>query len=298
MVAGEANQYNVLPAPYFFEGAQALLGPEQQQFLSRYKFHIRPATDDAPYFFHYFKWRLLPEIIALRGQGGMALLESGYLLLAATLVQALAVSLALILLPLWFFKRSRPKARQSRGRRRVFVYFAAIGLAFLFLEIAFIQKFILFLSHPLYAATVVLTAFLMFAGSGSAFSARLPRTFAQKPAIVVPVIGIVGLGLLYMLGLGFLFKPLSGLPDMLKILVSILLIAPLAFCMGMPFPMGLTQVGNSKPWLLPWAWGVNGCASVLSAVLATMLAIHFGFTVVVCLALVFYGVAAATFPNG
>ena len=74
-------------------------------------------------------------------------------------------------------------------------------------------------------------------------------------------------------------------------LVSLLVLAPLAFLMGMPFPMGLEKVATAAPGLVPWAWGVNGCASLISAVLATVLAVHFGFTAVVILAVLFYFLA-------
>ena len=79
-------------------------------------------------------------------------------------------------------------------------------------------------------------------------------------------------------------------------IVSILLIAPLAFCMGMPFPLGLERVGAEMPGFIPWAWGINGCASVVSAVMASLLAIQFGFTVVIILALLLYLAAALAFP--
>ncbi len=87
------------------------------------------------------------------------------------------------------------------------------------------------------------------------------------------------------------------MPQPAKVAISIVLIAPLAFCMGMPFPLGLRQVSDRAPDWVPWAWGVNGCASVISAILATLLAIHFGFTLVVALAMALYAVAAATFAT-
>ena len=82
------------------------------------------------------------------------------------------------------------------------------------------------------------------------------------------------------------------LADSIKMALSIALIAPLAFCMGMPFPIGLNRVANSAPDFIPWAWGINGFASVISAALATLLAIEFGFTVVVLFALGLYATAA------
>jgi hypothetical protein len=107
-------------------------------------------------------------------------------------------------------------------------------------------------------------------------------------------IGIATFALLYLVLLPPLLQWLTPLPDLAKVLISLILIAPLAFWMGMPFPLGLSRIA---PDLIPWAWAINGCASVLSAVLATVLAIHFGFTVVILLAVSLYGVAAFSFPR-
>ncbi len=293
---GAANRYNILRQPYFYLGTRAMLGAGRADFMARYKFDLRPATDDRPYFFHFFKWRVLPEMLALRGQGGLPLLEWGYLVLVATLMQALVVSAVLILLPLWVYRRKQEELVAAPGRTRVVVYFFAIGLAFLFIEIAFIQKFILFLHHPLYAVAVVLSAFLFFAGLGSRWSRRWADG-GYRTGAGWAVAGIIGLGGLYALALGPVFSLFIAWPVWVKVPVAVMLIAPLGFCMGMPFPLALAAVGDRAPALIPWAWGINGCASVISAVLATLLAIHFGFTAVVLLALGGYALAWSVFPT-
>ena len=171
MRAEEADRFNQLGEAYFYTGTQALLGPERDAFIARYKFDLRPATDDRPYFGDFFRWRALPEILALRSQGGAGLLEWGYLVLAATLAQAALLSAILILLPL----AGRRLREAGSGRGRTAVYFLAIGLAFLFIEIAFIQRFTLFLGNPIYAVAVVLAGFLVFAGVGSACAPAFAR---------------------------------------------------------------------------------------------------------------------------
>jgi len=287
----EANRFNILTQPYFHDGVMSLLGDGSSRFMERYKFSIAPSTDDRPYFANFFKWRTLPEIMALKGQGGMVLLESGYLILAVTLFQAIVASLVLVLLPVMAKPISR--VRETRwGRPRIVLYFLAIGLGFLFLEIAFIQKFILYLGHPLYAAAVVLALFLVFAGLGSQYGQ------AKQVGIMWPVISILVLGAVDLLVANLLFAELNRLGWAVKIMVAILMLGPLAFSMGMPFPLALTGIAAETPDLVPWAWAVNGCASVIAAVLATLLAIHFGFTAVVLAALVLYGLAALIFPPG
>ena len=287
----EANRFNILHQPYFYDGAVSLLGEDAAGFTARYKFNILPGTDDRPYFANYFKWQTLPEILKLRGQGGMVLLESGYLVLVITLLQAIAASLVLVLLPVLARPNgSAPETGWSRAR--IAAYFLAIGLGFLFLEIAFIQKFILYLGHPLYAAAVVLAVFLVFAGIGSQYGQ------AKQIDVKWPVAFIIILGTVDLLMANFLFDAFNWLPVFMKIVVAVLMLGPLAFCMGMPFPLALTEVGADVPDQIPWAWAVNGCASVIAAVLATLLAVHFGFTAVVLAALVLYGLAASVFASG
>jgi hypothetical protein len=288
MDAALANRYNQLPEPWYFGGAQALLGPQRDAYEKGYKFDITPATDDRPYFSRFLKLHTLPELLALKERGGLPLLEWGYLVLIATLLLALSASFLLVLLPL-SLRRGDGAARGVQWR--YVGYFTAVGTAFMFIEIAFIQKFILFLHHPLYAVSVVLCAFLVFAGLGSLASSRWR---GRRPALLL-VTGIGILAVLYALLLPDLFSALAAAPGAVKIVVSAVLIAPLAFLMGMPFPLGLNAVAGHAPAWIPWAWGVNGCASVVSAIMAMLLAIHLGFAMVVYLAVALYLLAGWLF---
>jgi len=291
MPESDANHFNVLDHPFLYDGVNALLGDDAGDFFERYKFHIAPATDNQPYFFHFLKWSALPEFLGLLKRGGAGFIEWGYLIVVATLIQATIAGVVLILLPLSRIKRHWPRGTG----RRMGSYFFLLGLAFLFIEMAFIQKFILFLSHPVYSVAVVLSGFLVFAGLGSGYSGRLLRRVKQneRTAVGTAVAGISAIALLYVVLLPIFFEQLIGLPDGIKFVLSALLIAPLAFCMGMPFPIGLQQVAGSAPDFIPWAWGINGFASVLSASLATLLAVELGFTMVLLLALGLYAAAAA-----
>lgn len=295
----DGKGFNVLDEPYLSDGTRALLGEERRDFMDRYKFAIEPATDDRPYFFHFFKWRTLPEILGAKGRGGLPLMEWGYPLLVMTLIQALVLSLVLILAPLFLLDRSVGK---GMGLGRIGLYFSAVGFAFLFMEIAFIQKLILFLGNPVTAASVVIAGFLVFAGLGSRCSAALTgavsRWRPREPesyAILTAAAGIAVLSTLYLYAIPEIFSRLAFLSDGYRAAVSLVLIAPLAFLMGMPFPLGLALVGASRPAHVPWAWGINGCASVLATVTASIFAIHFGFRVVILLAVAFYGLAASAF---
>jgi len=287
MRADEANRYNLLAQPSFFEGAVALLGPQRQDFIDQYKFYIEPATDDRPHFFRFFKWNSAAELFSLREHGGMSLFDWSYPLLVATLVQAFAASVLLILAPL-----ALSRCRRTLPSAPVALYFLAIGFAFMFMEIAFIQKFVLFLSHPLYAVAVVLCAFLVFAAAGSWLAGHWQGgrwQAANKVTLAVIAMGV--LTLLYLAILPGLFQALIHLPDAAKIIISVALIAPLAMCMGVPFPTAMMRLAGAAEEAIPWAWAINGFASVVGAVLAALLAIHLGFAVVILLAVLLYAVA-------
>ena len=284
MTPGDANRFNVLDRPYFHQAAQHLLGGHRERFTRGYKFDIRPATDDRPYFRSFFRWAHAPEILGLSRRGGIGLLDVGYLALPVALVQAVVASAALILLPLLALRSGNGGAR----RWPALAGFFCIGLAFLLIEIAFIGRFTVILSHPVHALVVVLAAFLLFAGAGSYLSARR----GTGASITGPVLGIVAVATAYAVGLPDLTSALIGAPPAVKIAASFVLIAPLATLMGMPFPRALARLNTVAPSLLPWAWGINGCASVIGAVLATLVAIHHGHTVVILSGVVLYVLAA------
>ena len=292
MRAEEANRFNQLEQPFFHRAAEALLSDDKQRFVQRYKFDIHPASDDRPYFFSFFRLGHAREILAMRERGGMGLVDLGHLVVWATLGKALVLSAVFILAPLWVFYRGngqrRPEALSKTG---LLTYFLCIGFGFIFIEITFLQKFLLFLNHPLYAIAVVLAGFLVFAGLGSRFALR----YAGRPVrtrIVAPVCAIVILGIVYVEALTKLTGTLVMLPDALRVLSALLLIAPLAFFMGMPFPVAIEALSERDQRFIPWAWGANGCASVVGAVLATLLAMSYGASLVVILGLLWYAAAA------
>ncbi|MBN2700176.1 MAG: SAM-dependent methyltransferase [Methylohalobius sp. ZOD2] len=294
----EINRRHRLPQAYYHQAATAILR-DDQDFFDDYKFDIRPATDDRPYFFHTFKWSTLEELWALRAHGGIALLDSAYLLLLGTLGQLILLSTVLIAAPLL----PGSLRRGTFPRAMIMGYFFAIGIGFIFLEVAFIQKFILYLSHPLYAVAVVLTGMLFWAGLGSASLAPLQRL---RPNFSVwwPVLGISALALFDLGCLPGLIETTASAADWLKIVISQMLLAPLAWCMGFPFPLGMARLVHSQSSLetnrsdwIAWAWAVNGCASVIGAVLAGLLAIHLGLTALVGLGLTAYLTAGLLLPR-
>ena len=301
----EANQYHVLlergdpdkdgpdaapvERPYYYEGARALLGLQRKEYLANYMFELAAATDEKPFFYHFFGWRSLE---VLREQSDpdrrdyRVYLELGYLLLLATLGQAVALALVMILLPL---VPGVSALWRTKGRAAALGYFSLLGVAFMLLEMGFLQKLILYLAHPIYSAAVVIASFLIFAGLGSHVS-RLWRAGTRR-VIACAAGAVVLLAAAYLLGLDELLGGTQGEPMWARFLISAGVIAPLAFAMGHMFPSALRGLAASAPRLVPWAWAVNGFASVAATVAAPLLAMSVGFSHLILVAVGAYALA-------
>ena len=283
----EVNQFHILEEPIYYESAQRILSADYEAFYRNYVYNIRPATDDRPYFFDFFKWKSLPVMIRTMPRQWLPFSEWGYLVLTATLLQAICASALFILLPLLIAK----PIKTVRSRKLpVLIYFLLLGLAYMFLEMGFIQKMTLLIGHPVFGVAVTLLGFLVFSGCGSLLSERLFRFPVRR--IRIAVLAIIIIGAVEIILLKFSFNWLVGFSRPVRILLGLAITAPLAFFMGMPFPSGLKEVHKHSQMLVPWAWGVNGFASVIGAVLGTFLAISVGFTVLTLIALACYFLAA------
>jgi spermidine synthase len=286
MSGEEANVYNRFATPLYFEGVQRVLR-DGEKFYSTYPFDLRPSTDDRPFFHHYFRWGHLDEIYRLAGEKWQILVEGGYLV-PIVLIQALFLSFLFIVLPLISGKLGRKKPAVAGGHPFSWlIFFSALGLGFMFVEISLMQKFILFLSHPVYSVSLVIFSLLIFAGGGSRLSMRIdPRASRELKLILSSVAGLL---LLYAFFLPPVLQFFQGKPLFLRQVISVLLIAPLGFLLGMPFPLGIRLVGSQWPALVAWGWCANGCASVVGSVLPVIIALSLGFQAVFFLASLLYG---------
>jgi hypothetical protein len=185
----------------------------------------------------------------------------------------------LILLPLLRFKRADLRAP---GRGRMLVYFAGLGLGFIFIEVVFLQHFTLFLGEPVYTFAVVLAGLLLWTGLGAFLSDKLAGPARGRLRRIIPwlLAMLVATALLT----PPIFQAALGLPLGLRIAISLAIIAPLGVMLGMPFPTGLRVVAEEAPGLVPWAWGINGFFTVIGTILALMFAMMFGFLAVLVIA--------------
>jgi hypothetical protein len=302
--AEETNRFNRLPESYYYQAVWTLLQTDDRPaFYRDYPFDIAPRSDDQPFFFHFFKWSQTPELIATFGRTWQPFGGSGYFVLLALLALVSLLSLVLILLPMLILgsRRAGPpgaspeknvvlkpdvkpdlRSKAVAGRGWVLAFFGLLGLAFLFVEIPLIQRVILLVGHPVYAFTLVVVVLLTLSAVGSVFARhrRLPRRLVFAILVVMALLTPWLVNQLTSITLGW---PLGS-----RLVVTSLSLAPLSMLMGMPFPLGLAWLQESRrhaesAHLIPWAWAINGCASVISAVLAAILALSFGFSLVLSL---------------
>jgi hypothetical protein len=209
------------------------------------------------------------------------------LVLLLVFIAALILVLFFILVPLYGFSRQALKASPDL---KELGYFICLGLGFMLIEMTLVQKFILFLGQPVYALSIVLFSTLLFSGVGSLFSARLWKHSSSKG--IQPVCWLVALLVVaYLLALPHFLYRFVAWPILPKALLVVALLIPLSFVLGMPLPLGIRKLNESSPWLIPWAWGMNGSASVLGSILTILIAVSCGFNQALLLAIGLYFLA-------
>lgn len=261
---------------------QLIQANDPQHFAARYPYDVSPVTDNAPFFFFTLK---LDQILHPKSlQQGIDWKNNlGVAVLGMVLAISLLAVLAFLVLPLAM------GARGQQPRPLRLLYFITVGLGYILVEIAFIQRFVLFLGHPVYALTVVVFLLLLSSGAGSMVSRWW---LAETSRVWLPLVLIAAALLLYVGVLPGLLGRLVGWPFMAKLLVSAGLLIPLGFAMGMPFPTGLralagagtselqaAQTAQTSGNMVEWAWAMNAASSVLGSVLAIIIAIQFGLNV-------------------
>lgn len=258
-------------------------------WYSSYPYDVRPVTDDRPFFWHFSQF---DDVIS---QFDDPIIDTdreiavGERVLVLLLLVAAILAALFLLLPFVAIRegwRALPRKSLSAG------YFAALGLGFIFFEITLIQRLTLFLGYPTYSLTVTLMSVLLFTGIGALLSGR----YQHRPERVAPTLlgGVAALTVFYLVALEPLTDGLLTLPLFARFAFAIVVIAPLGICLGAFMPLGLgavARISGGSPEYVAWGWAVNGFASVVGSVGSTILAIAFGFEVVLVVALALYAVA-------
>jgi MFS family permease len=299
VVKARAGIYNDLPAVSFDKGEVESGGPDDaiadearavlsgQASPSRAQFNLTPVTLDQPFFYAVLRLDRIGTI--LKRLEILPQAEVGPLVNLAVLAQAVVIAVLVLLVPL--AAPARIRAPQS-GVARAVLYFPALALGFLFIEIYLIEKASFWLGDRTNGFALVLTGMLVFSGLGSAMSERLGAKALQSMAVVAAVV------LVWCTTVLLLLQPLMlgtlGWPFFARAALLVVLIAPVSVAMGLPFPLGLNRSGTGG--FLPWAWGLNGAFSVVATPLANLIARESGFSRVLLCAAMFYAVALLTFP--
>lgn len=279
----DAQTYHTMDDTALMEGLDRLYAGDWESLQADYHFNIAPISDNNPYFQQFLKtgqWQLYREWFL---QDAAPFLEIGLPLLLLTFAQIALISIPLILLPLVRLRSS------ARGFARPFAYFASVGCGFMLWEIILIQRYILYWGHPIFAAAGVISILLLGMGLGSWCSGRLP---VLQPWIA-RVSGLIAVLLLaYALLLPLFITATMGLPGVVRVILGILILLPVAFLMGMPFPLGVRWVEESTRTRIAWAWGIDGYASVITATGAMLIAVTLGLNVPIYLAATAYAIAS------
>jgi hypothetical protein len=264
-------------------------GNRLDAYYDSYPYDVRPITDDSPFFWHFTPFRdVLADFSEPIDRRDFEVAVGERVLLLLLVIAAVFAALFL-LLP---FLRIRSIWSELPRKRMSAVYFTALGLGFMFFEITLIQRLVLFLGYPTYSLTVTLAAILLSTGVGALLTSRYQRR--PGPVARALLAAVAALTIFYAFGLPPMTDALLGLPLAFRVVVAFAVLAPLGICLGAFMPLGLGTVAgltrHSREYVA-WGWAVNGFASVVGAVLTTILAMALGFGVVLFLALAVYGIA-------
>ncbi|NIN72296.1 MAG: hypothetical protein GTO46_10350 [Gemmatimonadetes bacterium] len=280
-----ATGFNELDEPVLYHAAQAAIGGDEsaRRFAAGYPFRVSPVDDTRPFPHHFLRAGSLAAFLGSDRGSWLAFAEWGYVALIATLVQSVILAGLLMILP----ALARARTTVTGGWLRLVGYFLAIGLAYLMAEVAAIQQLNLLLGHPVYAVAAALVAFLVFSGLGSAWSDGRPEGYGWMAGLMLA--GMLGCCAVLLLGLVHL---LVSAPLVLRAIVALLVLAPLAFVMGLPFPLGLRSLAGGHAQGIAWAWAANGFASVVATPLAALIALEVGSDLLfLCAAAAYAGAA-------
>ncbi|MGB6866459.1 MAG: hypothetical protein WBE11_12265 [Candidatus Aminicenantaceae bacterium] len=284
MRANEANIYNMFEEPIYYEYCLDLLTPDRrEEFTDKYLFQIKPVSDERPFFYNFFKLGKIKATFRSLGQKLLPFFQGEFLVLLI-LIQAIVIAFILILLPLLTSQREKKDSGLKQGvSRNVFFYFGLIGMAFMFVEITLIQKFILYLGHPLYSFSVILFSLLLSSGIGSLLSKKILGENIIKNLRWCFIFCSVSIFASFFI-FPAIHENLIGVRLGYRILLTSLSIFPVGFLMGFPFPSGIRLLDQAGKRWIPWAWAINAFSSIINSVVALLIAFIGGYSLVLFLA--------------
>ncbi len=292
--SNEVNKYNQNIKPLAYQLTQDII--RGGDLASRYGYNLDPPTDDRPFFNHFLKFKTFKTLIMQSNNLGIPLLDWNHSLLLIAFMFACILGLLLILLSCVAQYRELKKIPTSLARQ--LIYFGCLGLAFMFIEITMINKLISFLEHPLYSVGIVYFSFFLCTSLGSVHSSFLFRSLKAPKAIITSVAIIIVTGILVQLVINSWIGSLLYLPILYRFVIVFVILAPLAYFMGMPFPLGLEHFRQKSTGPIGIALATNGAFSVIGALGGGILTIYIGFDATVVISLLLYFMAGIIFFRG
>jgi hypothetical protein len=280
--AEERTRYNSIEDAQFLGFLDKIFTDNREDLYITYPYNIKPATDNKPYFSQYLKLEKMGQVKEQLGQKSAPFLELGYLVVVITFIQVLIMAILFIIAPLF-------KLGWKKGNKLwILLYFCGLGIGFMFLEIVFIKYFVMYLGHPIYSVATVISVMLIFAGLGSFYSSKIKATPGSLMRITAIIVIFI---MLYAMLLAPFLRNSIHLQMEIRVFMSVLIIALPSFFMGMPFPIGLRVVAEINKNNVAWAWGINGCISVIAAATASLMAVEYGFIAVLLVSSAAYSMA-------
>ena len=283
LTADLANRFNIFDQAFFYQAVNdlnlALQSGREKVFFRRQLVDVRPATDDRPFQNRFTKWLRLPELYRSKGSRFYLLLLSGEVVVAAVFLVALLVAGLLLIFPLRLLKTRLPASSV--------LYFLLTGAGFMLAEMGFIQAYNLLFGEPVVAFTLILGSMLIFSGIGGAISAHWnTKKLTISLLVLLAVLGSI------LFFLKPLLELLLSLPNPWQIVLAVLLVAPPACLLGVPFPVGIRLLLRQAE-TRAYGWALNGMASVLFSILALAAAMAWGISRVLLAALICYSLLFA-----
>lgn len=281
-----ANKYNIFKEPYHFNEihrlAEAYAEGTEKGYFRTYLLDVRPQTDRRPFPGRFLKWSRLRALYESMGSRLYALFMSGEVIVTVVFIEALAVTVFLLVIPILVFLKTNRKPSTPQG-----IYFLAVGAGFMFSELFFIKQYILIFSDPVISFTVVLSAILIFSSLGGLCTQNISiKALRLRNSLLV----LIAFLLAMIIWIEWVVDQILKFSITWQYIFAFLLLCPIGFLMGLPFPLGMRYL-LQNPTQRAYAWSVNGCASVLASIGSAQIALSFGLLHIMAGAIVAYAFA-------
>jgi hypothetical protein len=267
----DPNRFNIFDAPYHFDEinrlAEIYRSGAERTYFKTYPIDVFPQTDNRPFPYRFLKWSRLKALYKMTGSRFYSLFMSGEIVVTIVFIEALGISILLLILPFFTILKETRKLYFSH-----ILYFLSLGAGFMFIELFFIKEYTFIFGDPVISLTVVLTGLLIFSGFGGYMSQKIDPKNLQNILLV-----LVLLLVLMSLAFHWVLYQIIGFSKIMRYILSLFLLIPTGFLMGLPFPLGMQHL-LSLPSQRAYAWTANGCASVLASVASAQIALGFGIS--------------------